>query len=167
MYTKELKLKDHESPAKVNNITGEITMVKHRLNNIPTGSEVFEKDAKFAKCYKRTWEFLKFVLSDTEYRIVHEMSMLAKPRTNSLEPLNDETSLNRLCEKFRITKSTASRIFSKLKGLGVYATIDVEYDFESAGFWVLNPYISYNSQVIDSLLVEIFSKTTIGKEFLK
>lgn len=167
MYTKEIRLKHNEIAAKVNTETGEIKEITKRPNNIPEDKEIFERDAKFAKCYKRTWNFLKFILSDTEYRIVHEMSLQAKPRTNSLAPLNNETSLDRLCSKYRISKSTASRIFSKLKGLGVYAEIDVEYDFEAAGFWVLNPYIAYNSRVIDKLLVEIFSKTTIGKEFIK
>ena len=164
-YERTIRLRHDEAAAKVNKRTGEFMEVAKRPNNIPDDKELFEPNAKFTKCYKRTWGFLKTILNDTEYRIVHEMSMMAKPRTNSLEPLNNATSLSYLADKFSISKTTAFRIFTKLKGIGVYAEISVEEDFEEKNFWILNPYISFNSRVVPAIYVEIFGNTTIGKQF--
>lgn len=165
MYTQEIALQHDETAAKVNLRTGQITKLHKRANNMPEGSEVFEPKAKFVKEYYRTWNFLENVLTDREYRIVHFMTRKAKYQTNSLEPLNDDTSKTKLSEVFNIPRNSVPKLFKKLKSLGVYAEVSVEYDGVENTFWVLNPYIGFNGKFINSSLVEIFKPTTIGSVF--
>lgn len=167
MYTQEIKLHHDEMAAKVNTSTGEVIPVKKYMNNIPPDKEIFEPTAKFAKNYTRTWKYLKLVLTDIEYRIVHEMTLRAKIGTNSLEPLSDNISIAELAEKFNINRRTAAKSFPKLKSLGVYAEVKVTTIDGDQHFWILNPYIAFNGRVINKTLIDIFDRTIIGINFKK
>lgn len=165
MYEKTNKYHHHERPAKKDMITGKFKVIGGSSNNIPDDKILFIPHAKFAKTYKSTWKFLDLVLTPTEYRIVHKMSMIAERCTNSLKPLNDETSIRKLAEHFNISKNLVKKVFAKLKGIGVYAEISYEEDFEERCFWILNPYISFNAELIPKLYLDVFDNTTIGKQF--
>lgn len=165
MYTQEATLHHDETLYKKNQRTGKLTSLHKRANNLEEGTEHFEPKAKFVKEYYRTWSFLETVLSDREYRVVHFMTRKAKHQTNSLEPLNDETSQLKLSDTFNIPRNAVAKLFKKLKSLGVYAEVSVEYDGIENNFWVLNPYIGFNGKFINSSLIEIFKPTTIGSVF--
>lgn len=166
MYTKEIKLNHNEIPAKVNTETGEITEVRSRPNNIPEGKEIFIKDEYFSKNYERAWLFLVENLTPTEIGIAVKMSLMTELNTNSLNPLDDNTSIRQLAEYFKISTKSVKKTFSKLFKLGVYASFHYcHYKRGEVKEWIFNPYISFKGRLINSDIKYLFDDTEIGRLF--
>ena len=123
-------------------------------------------DETFSKNYTRSWNYLLDVLSPIELKIAIKMSTIADMNTNSLEPLNDTTSIRELAETFGISVNTVPKAFEKLLYHGVYATF--EYTHYKNGLtktWIFNPYISFKGKLIKSDIKELFDNTIIAKLF--
>jgi hypothetical protein len=166
MYEISLKLNHDEKASKVNINTGEITILEKKPNNIPANKEVFEPKALFKKDYTKSWIYLKSKLSAFEFSVAFELALLAKANTNSLEPLNDDTTVQQLVERFSISRNKVKPLFNKLWKLGVYGKFEV-YDATKpyTKYWILNPYLSFSGKLINSDIASLFRGTEIALNF--
>lgn len=168
MRTEEIKLNDNERPAKINIETGEIQEVKQKANNIPEGKEVFEPNGIFLKTYTKSWKFLKSELTPFEFNVAFQLAIMAKANTNSLEPLNDDTTINQLAEIFGISRNKVTPILTKLYKLGVYAKFEAyKPHIPYTKYWILNPYLSFAGKLISSDIARLFNGTIIEMEYHK
>ena len=166
MYKEEIKLRHDEVAAKVNTQTGEITLVQKRPNNIPQGKEVFEPKAIFRKDYSNSWLFLRKNLTPIEYKCAHTLAIMAKANTNSLEPLNDDTTISELMEVLDVSKNKVKPILKKLWELGIYGKFEVkDADKPYTKFWIFNPYLSFSGKLINSDIANLFKGTHCAKAF--
>ena len=168
-YEQNVKLKHHEKAAKINLWTGEVVPLTSKKNNIPKDKETFGINEKgWRKSFDYSWEFLEEVLSDLELRVVQKLCRLAEMNTNSLKPLNDETTQLEIAETFNIDRRKAKLMFKKLHELGIYAKFDVVYEhIPYTKFWVLNPYLSFGGKLIKSDIAALFKGTKLTNEYYK
>ena len=165
-YKKEIDLNDNESAAKINLDTGEVTEFISKSSNVPEGKVIFEPKAIFRKDYTKAWEFLDKELTPLEFKVVSKLCRMAKMNTNSLEPLNDETTIPVLVDEFNISKNKVKPIFNKLFKLGVYGKFDIyRKEFPYTKHWILNPYLSFSGKIINSDIAKLFIGTEIEKAF--
>ena len=158
-YLTEFKLNHNEVPASINVETGEVKHLK-KNNNIPHDSEIFMKDSLFKKDYINTWSFLRRYLTPIEYMIAHTLGDLAKINTNSLEPLNDNTTMVELMNIFHVSKNVIAPIMKKLYLLGVYGKFDIAcVDKPYTKYWIFNPYLSFSGKIIKSDITLLFAHT--------
>lgn len=164
MYKTTIRLNHNEIPAKINLETGEVKPKKN--NNIPEGYVLHAPGVPYDKIYTKSWRFLKTQLTQLEFSVAFELAMMAKAFTNSLEPLNDATTIPELVEKFQISKNKVRPVFQKLFKLGVYGKFEV-YDRTKpyTKYWVLNPYLTFNGNVLSSDIARLFSGTDIALHF--
>lgn len=129
---------------------------------------MFEPTAIFQKTYTKSWTFLKRVLNPFEFKVAFELALMAQAYTNSLEPLNDETTINQLANIFGISRNKVTPTLKKLFTLGVYAKFDVvKPDVPYTKYWILNPFLSFTGKTLDSDIAKLFVGTVIEKEFNK
>ena len=162
MYEKTIQLNHDEVAAKVNLETGEIIELKQRPNNIPEGKEIWNPGI-FSKRYNAAWNYLLDKLSDKELTIVTRMVLMARPNSNSLEPFNDQSTLEELATKFCIHRNSVRQMFNKLLKYGVYAEFKFGSKTGIKHYWVLNPYIDFKGKTIDKALVDLFRETVIAE----
>lgn len=163
MYEKTIKLNHNEVAAKVNRETGEVTAVPNRPNNIPQGKKLMKGD-NFYKGSVEADALLITLLDPLEYRVVGIMRSRAKMNTNSLEPLNDETSLKELAEHLLVSRNRINTVITKLRNLGVFATFEVvNHGHIQKKVWILNPSISFKGRIISEEIIHLFSETSITK----
>ena len=163
MRTFEITLNNNELPAKVNSETGEIKTITPKRNNIPAGKEIHYSEGMFTKSYEKAWDYLLDYLTPVELQIVTRMSHMARPASNSLEPLNNKSTVQEIADTFHIHRNSVPKMFEKLLKAGVYAEFRfVAYD-GIRHYWVLNPYISFKGKIINSALVDLFRETNIAK----
>jgi hypothetical protein len=169
MYKQEINLAHEEVAAKVNLTTGELQILKKQVNNLPDGKVPFGKDEKYwRKSFDPSWDFLETVLSDLELRVVQKLCRMAKMNTNSLEPLNDETTQIEISEQFNIDRRKAKSLFKKFHDLGIYGKFDVVREGqEYTKFWILNPYLSFGGKLIHSDIAKLFEGTKLTNEYNK
>lgn len=165
-YTATIPLYHNEEAAAINLETGALRTLPKKTNNIPEGKEVFEPDGIFQKNYTKSWKFLRSKLTPFEFSVAFELAMMAKANTNSLEPLNDETTVNQLVSRFSISRNKVKPLFAKLFKLGVYGKFEV-YDKTKpyTKHWVLNPYLSFSGKLIYSDIAKLFSGTEIALNY--
>lgn len=168
-YEQTLKLKNDEIGLKLNVLTGEIKEVSNKPNNIPKDKQFFgREETGWRKSFDYSWEFLEEVLSDLELRVVQKLCRLAEMNTNSLKPLNDETTQVEIAKTFNIDHRKSKRMFKKLHELGIYAKFDIVYEhIPYTKFWVLNPYLSFGGKLIKSDISELFKGTKLTNEYYK
>ena len=166
-YTTTITLNHEEIPAKINKSTGEFTELTKRPNNIPEGKEIFEPNGLFKKSYTESWKFLNQVTTPIEFKAAYALVMKAQMNTNSLEPLNDETTLNELMEILDVSINKVRPILKTLFELGVYGKFEV-YDPSKpyTKYWIINPYLSFSGKLVDSDIARLFRGTRIAKAYL-
>lgn len=165
-YERLLRLKHNEVAAKVNLETREVTVMKKRPNNIPDNREVFNPNGLFKKSYTKSWLYLSKNLNPFQFRIAFELALMAKANTNSLEPLNDDTTILQLVEKFGISRNKVKPLFKKLFDIGVYGKFEVsDRDCAYKKYWILNPYLSFSGKLIHSGISDLFLGTPIGRNY--
>ena len=166
MYKKTITLDHEELPAKVNVLTGEVKVVESRPNNIPEGKEIFEQSGIFKKDYTNSWRFLQNNLSTLEYKVAHTLAMMARANTNSLEPLNDSSTLSELTSILNVSINKVRPILKKLFELGVYGKFEVAIPEKGyTKYWIFNPYLSFSGKIIDSSVAKLFQGTHCEKAF--
>lgn len=163
-YKKEVSLNDNEAAAKINLETGEVTEIKSKPNNIPEGKKINEANKTFYKGYIEADKILLSLLTPMEYRVVSIMKVNSKMNTNSLDPLNDESTSIQIAELFGIHRNHVKKIFSKLSNLGVYASFEVTNQYgQRIKSWILNPCISFKGRIISKEIIHLFSDTMLSK----
>lgn len=168
-YKQTISLNEDELAAKVNTNTGEFEIVEEKDPYIiPKGKEYFESNASFKKEYSATWAYLNRVLNPLEYKAAHTLGLMAKANTNSLEPLNDTSTIPELMQVLGVSKNKVKPILQTLFNLGVYAGFEY-YDADKGytKYWLFNPYLSFSGKLINSDIKQLFKNTHIGKVFLK
>ena len=167
MYTKELRLAHHELPAKYDLKTEKYTKLGNRPNNLPEGKALFGvEEVGWTKHFNASWEFLDEVLTDLEFKIVNRMCRMAKMNTNSLQPLDDSTTIIELSETFGLDRRRTKKTFDKLFNLGIYGKFEVvDEDKGYTKYWVLNPYLSFSVKLIDEGITTLFEGTRLTKEY--
>jgi hypothetical protein len=165
-YTQIVKLNHNEVASKINIETGEVTEIKQRVNNIPSGKSKLD----YERFYIKNENFTKIcknlkLLTYEELGIVDYMCSISEFNTNSLSPLSDETTNIYLAETFDIPRHRIPKIMKKLFTLGVY--LQLKYFSASlhkeVNCWVLNPNISWKGKLKDDSMFEHFKDTTISK----
>lgn len=165
-YRKEVSIYHNESLMAVNVETGEYRDISARRNNIPESSMVFEKDAIFRKDYQNSWFFLRGVLTPIEYKAAHTLAMMARANTNSLEPLNDDSTLKEVMSVLDMSINKVKPIMQRLFDLGVYGKFEVykpERPYTKS--WIFNPYLSFAGRIIKSDIAKLFTGTHCEKAF--
>lgn len=165
-YRDYMDLEHNEIPAAINQETGEIRTRKKRKSNIPVGNEVFEPKASFRKDYTNSWSFLKRVLTPLEFKAAFTLALLARASSNSLEPINDSTSYQSLSETTGVSINKIKPVLKKLYDLGVYGGFDVaEVGKQYTKYWIFNPYLSFQGQIVRSDIAQLFRNTHCAKAF--
>lgn len=162
MYTTNLRLKHNEIPAKVDIDTGEVLTINRRPNNFPDGKSKLDYE-EFGMINIKMLRVLREECSRTEISIIMHMVDLSEFGTNSLRPLNDETSYRELGKVFDLDHKTIKDIFVKLKYLGVYLQLNITEVDGAKEYWVLNPYISWKGRLKTDSLFITFANTRIVK----
>lgn len=166
MYERTIKLNHNEVVAKVNKETGEVTAVPSRNSNIPEDREIFEPSAYFRKDFTNSWKFLNKVLTPLEFKVAYTLALMAKATTNSLEPLNDDSTIPELMGALNISKNKVKPILEKLYRLGVYGKFSVaKIDKPYTKYWIYNPYLSFSGKIIDSSISSLFKNTHCSAAF--
>lgn len=166
MYNKEIKLNDNELPAKINSETGEVTVIDTVSHKRNPDAVVFEPQAKFSKHYDKSWQYLYYRTSPLEYKVATFIAMKAKPFTNSLEPLNDDTSVRELAAYCDISTGKVKPTFDKLFDLGVFGKFEVVDESKNhTRYWILNPYLSVHSKAVDKGIMILFQNTELANAF--
>ena len=168
MYTRTVDLKDHESLFKVNKETGELTELSSVLKTLPDNMEVWLPASSFHKTFDASWRYLSKALTSDELKVVTIMSLMATPNTNSLSPLNEDSSLRNLADFFNINKNKIRNILDKLFEIGVFARFEVaKVESPYTKYWILNPYISFKGKLANSDVAKLFHGTQVHIEYLK
>ncbi len=165
MYQKTTTLlNNNEFLLKGNRETGEVVEIKQRPNNIPEGKSKLDYE-NFGMINLDMLAILKPLLSHTEISIIVSMIMRAEYNSNSLAPLNNETSIRELEKTFGIGHNLIPKTFKKLFDLGVYAQLKIATD-RGNEFWILNPHIYWKGKLKDDSLFKHFRNTEITKKLL-
>lgn len=162
MYKQEVKLQDNESLCKVNKDTGEWSELKKAINTLPIGTELIRGKAIYHQTFDDVDDYLCRKLTAVEYRVVCIMSRMAAFKTNSLAPLDDETSTYELQSYLRVDRKKVKETLRKLYLMGVYGVFKVsQRDNPYKHYWILNPYISCKGNIIEKDVKDLFNGTEI------
>jgi predicted transcriptional regulator len=171
-YNASITLGHDELPAKVNKDTGELVVAdmpeqpKRSVNKGKSDTILFEPNSPFNKTYKVGWKWLYYNTTPLEYKTASLLSLMAKPYTSSLKPLNDDMSIRDLAYELNISKSHVQKVMDKLFELGVYGKFEVvNADKEHTKYWVFNPFLVFTGRYIKDSVYEMFKDTHIAKLF--
>jgi DNA-binding MarR family transcriptional regulator len=166
-YERTIKLNHNEVPARVNLETGNIEVVKDPLritNNTDSTLEKFDLFQVFQRVNTAAWELLSTQVKANELAVAMKLALRAKAYTNSLEPLNPDTSMRSIAEQLKVEKNTIAKIIDKLFKLGVIGKFEVYNDKqEHTKFWVFNPYLTFNGKHIKKDVRTLFDNTYFAK----
>lgn len=165
-YSVEVGLNHNERVAKINLETGELKVNPIKLNNLPEDSIIFEPDAFFKKHYTTSWNYLRNELTNIEFAAALRLAIMAKANTNSLEPLNDNTTLSTLVEVLGVSINKVNTVLKKLFDLGVYGKFEiVDASKGYTRYWLFNPFLSFSGQIIKSDIANLFKGTKVALAF--
>jgi hypothetical protein len=161
-YTETIKFKHHQSPAIYDGITGEYKQVKTK-NKLPEGKVKYQEKGmtdSFSKLNNKILDYLLDVFNPIEIKMIIKMIELSEFNSNSLDPLNNDYSLRELAIFFGVSRDRIKTYLDHLFKMGVYAQFKVYADGKKE-FWILNPYIAWQGELIDSGLKANFKNTKI------
>jgi hypothetical protein len=160
-YEQTVKLPHNKRLVSVDVETGDMQDIPKRMNNILKGKRLV-KQTNFSKVNINAISLLKDKLSNIELGIVFQMIGIAEYNTNSLKPLNNDTTVRELSERFGVGVNQVKKNFKNLFDLGVYAQLSIARD-DGNEFWILNPYISFKGKTAEDSLFDNFQNTQITK----
>lgn len=170
-YIVELGLQHNELPATVNLDTGVVNIKKKRGRPIGTlkdkDKQVWLPNTIFYKHYPKTWEWLEKQTTPIEFKCAVLLGIKAEAYTNSLKPMDDDSSYRFLSEQLGISLGLVEYTIKKLFTLGVFGKFEVykpEKPFTK--YWLFNPYLSFNGRVVDKDIASLFEGTYCHKAFL-
>ena len=158
-YYRTIKLEHHQIPAILDKETGEVKpLEKVEREN---GMVNFKLMPTYQRTNVKAWQLLETQTTKLEYFVAHQMALMAKAYTNSLIPLNDETTLLELAETVKVDRNVVKKCIDKLFKLGVIGKFEVyEHNEQHMKYWVFNPYLSFNGNTIKKNVVTLFDGTT-------
>lgn len=164
-YSFSYNLKHNERPLKMDDqgLITEIPVFVNKNNKVPRDKTMmpFPKElGPWGRLQTRAWDLLETQTTDVEFKAAFKMARLAKAYTNSLEPLNPETTMLHLAEQLSIDRRKINSIIEKLFKLGVIGKFEV-YDSNEIHhkYWIFNPYLHFNGKTIKRDVYTLFDKT--------
>jgi RNAse (barnase) inhibitor barstar len=151
---------------KLDTSTGELKEVPSPRTFNSEKFEIFPLKDAYARNFTKNWDLLAAQVSDIELKVAYKMERLIKPYTNSLAPLNDDTTVRSLAEVFGVSVNIIGKALKKLWHLNVYGTRKI-YDRDlgkDLEYWVFNPYLSFNGVTIEKGLCEQFENSIFAKK---
>lgn len=159
MYERNIRLHHDESPAKINKRTGEVTEIEHHSMN--NGMKTYNLMPTYQRINIAAWKLLETQTSDIEYLAAHKLALMARAYTNSLIPLNDDTTASELAGTLNVDRRKINLIIDKLFKLGVLGKFEIyEHNEQHMKYWVFNPYLSFNGNTIKKNVITLFDGTT-------
>lgn len=167
-YTTELKLKHNEIPAIINTETAELKeLTSNQYKKEPKDrSTMYFNDFNqpWSRTFSASWKLLETQTTPKELLVAHKLAIRAKAYTNSLEPLNPESTVRVLAQELQENKNNIDKIIDKLFKLGVIGKFEVYEDNQHhQKYWVFNPFLSFNGKTIKKDVANLFSRTTYAK----
>lgn len=160
-YSVEVKLKHDETPAVINQRTGEIKTLGKKRN---PGMAYFNEGAVFQKVYTKAWLVLEKLVSKEEYLVAMKLGFRAKAHTNSLSPIGPELTKQALAEELGVDRKKVQAICDKLFDVGVIAYFEFSDEHQVRRCnWIFNPYLSFNGKVISQDIADLFEKSFLVK----
>lgn len=160
MYNVKISLKDNEVAAKMDAVTGEVSVIK-KTNNLPKDKSILNY-TNFSIVNNDAIRVLSQFMTNEEMGIIYKMINKADFNTNSLKPFSDDSSVRMLADEFNIGKNKVISIFKKLFEFGVYAHIMI-CEEQYSQYWILNPYISWRGKLKNDSIFIQFSNTKLAK----
>lgn len=165
-YERTIKLKHNERAAKIDMETGNVTELPARANNMPEGKSKLDYDRYHISNDRFIKQSLAAgLLNNEELGIITHMSSIAEINTNSLRPLDNDTTAITLGEKFGVNRKKIKTIFDKFFKLGVFMQLNY-YSYsedKNVTYWVLNPNISWKGRLKDDSIFLHFRDTIVSK----
>lgn len=174
-----VELDAHEAVHIVDSVTGEVK--KPKVVEKKSKLRKWQPNQKFYKTYPTAWRLLETQVTPSELKVAMKLSLMAKPVTNTLRPLNPETTTTQLADILNQNRNTIRKIIDKLFDLGVlgqYAVSEVknldpdrdygvkelsQMDSEIRRYWLFNPYLSFNGSHIHEDIPHVFRDTYYAK----
>lgn len=161
-YNASANLNDNEKLAKINIETGEIKEINISATRKPRDKSMdyFNSKNVYQRYFTKAWGLLMTQTNDLEFRAATMLGMMAKAYTNSLEPLNPDSTAKELSDYLHIDRRLVLGVMTKLEKLGVIGTFGVYNRNEVyQGFWIFNPYLSFNGKIIKKDVDVLFKDT--------
>lgn len=167
-YSVEIQLYHDEIPGKVNPSTGEFTSLEQltkKVNTIKNMNVVnFQHSEIFQRTFIHSWNLLRTQTTDKEFRIATLLALMAKPFTNSLEPINDDTTSSKLAELLSTSRNDIKLVTDKLYELGVFGKFSYHATTTNfKNYWIFNPYLTFNGNKIDKSILGLFEDSVYKK----
>ena len=105
--------------------------------------------------YSNAWSLLVSQLDEKSFMVAYKLSLMAKKHTNSLEPLNDNTTALELSSVFSVDRRYVHKIINDLIEKGVIA--------KNKNYWCFNPYLLSNGGKIHKDIPNLFIDTVYAK----
>ncbi len=162
-YEKTIQLKHNEAPAKINVETGEVKRLGQARGKSNPDFQKFDLMPVYHRLNPVAWSLLASLTTDSELKCAYKLAHIARAYTNSLVPLNDESTLLELSEALGINRNIVERHVDRLFKLGVIGKFEVYNDKEvHTKYWVFNPYLAFNGDKIRRDVVTLFDGTTFA-----
>lgn len=156
-YIKTLTLEHNEAAMILDKRTGELKELPPVRN---PNMERHDRGLIFKKMYVKAWAILRTQLTPKELSVAHQLAMMAKPFSNSLEPLGPDMHILELADLLGENRKTIKGTIAKLASLGVIASFKVASSTGAIqSFWVFNPYLAFNGKVLEKSMADLFRDT--------
>lgn len=166
MYEVNLKLNHNEAAAIIDKETGEVRQLPDKWLK-PKSTKTVEK-FNLMKSYTRfnsaAWQLLATQIDTRTLDVAHKLAHMARAFTNSLIPLNDETTQLMLADTLKINRKYVDKCIKQLFDLGVIGKFEVtNANKQHTKYWVFNPYLAFNGKVIEKGIAALFAETTYAR----
>ena len=122
----------------------------------------------YIKSYPSIWKYLGNELSAIQYKALLGLMFKTLKGTNSLAPINNKTTISELVEILGVSTNKVKPTLEKLYDLGVYRQLEVGGKYGSwRNYWVFNPYIGMNGEMVSEEIKELFHDTKVAVEYRK
>lgn len=158
-YKRNIGFNHDEAPARINLKDGTVTQVK--VQTFPEGQRL-HRGTKYSKVEDAAIAYLEKELTNVELAVVFKMIRCTEYATNSMKPLNNESTVRELSDQFGIGINSVAKVFKKLFDYGVYAQFKVAKE-DAKEFWIMNPYLCFKGRFIKDSLWENFKGTKIER----
>ena len=153
----------------VDRYTGEVNRVEPEVKVKPSkpknGMKKFDLMEQYHRRNTTAWHLLSTQTSSKEYEVAIKLSDMSSAFIGSLEPINDSTSANELANILHADRRTIKSLIDKLFKLGVIGKFEVyEAGNQYKRYWLFNPYLSFNGDIIKEDVATLFDGTYYAKK---
>lgn len=153
-YEKNIKLKHHEAPAKINKETGEVTILgESNTIEISYNNYIMIDTATLKTLVDEN------LLTRVEKGYIVEFATMLRTQYNAIFNNNVPHTIDSLSEYFEMNYNRMSSTLKTLTKKGILAKLDTG----DRKMYILNPYLARKRKYIDSETALIFKKFTHKK----